>query len=88
MSKISKATFSVSGKIHKRKFDNYDVWEKRISDVIKGEKQEPKTVFAITRKEYKPHHGYNVMVGENVEVSTHETLDIAEAEAARLQSRV
>ena len=88
MSKISKATFSVSGKIHKRKFDNYDVWEKRISDVIKGEKQEPKTVFAITRKEYKPHPGYNVMVDQNVEVSMHETLELAEAEAARLQSRV
>lgn len=89
MSKNStKATFQVSGKIHKQKFTGYDVWEKNTCPVVKGEKQEMQKTFVLTRKEYRPHPGYNVMVDMNVEVSTHDNIELALNEAKRLESLI
>jgi hypothetical protein len=83
----NKASFKMSGRHHLEKIGEFDVWEKRITDVDKGV-HTPYTKYVVTKKVKVANPHFNVVNLENVELDVeYDTVGEAKTEATRLNDK-
>ncbi len=82
----TKTTFKALARLHREKFNGFDVWKTQIQSVVLGVSTQS-IKYSVTKKVKKANLHYNVVLLENELVSDFDTMDEAMAEAERLVSK-